>query len=533
MARVLPILRRTGSNLVRAARRGLSRSTLRAEGLWLSLRLAPPLGELPVLRFGREPAPGLLDVLETLDLAARDPAIEGVFVELAGAPDGWSRTLSMRAALRRVRAAGKPVAVYAESLDSASLLLASAADRIWLPETGRVFLVGVRADAFYLRDLLGRLDVAPEVVRIGTHKTAAEMLTRSGMSPEQREQLEGLIDDLYGALVDGIAAGRGLSADEVRARIDAGPYGATEAREAGLIDGCLYPDEIDDRLAELAPLPPSGRPSPRRATRLDARRYHAIASDDGVWRPVLAGGPRLAYVVAEGAIHRGDGPRGIGSEALSALLDELREERGVRGVLLRIDSPGGDALASELLWRSLSLLRREKPVVASMAEVAASGGYYLASAADAVFAEAGSVTGSIGVVGGKLDFGGLYKKLGVGRDAVERGARAGLLSEARGFTPDERKVLRDEMASLYAAFVDRVARGRGMAHAAVERVAQGRVYSGVRAVEAGLVDALGGPLEALEDLRARAGLSPGERVPLEVHPHRRLPGLASLLGGFG
>jgi protease-4 len=202
------------------------------------------------------------------------------------------------------------------------------------------------------------------------------------------------------------------------------------------------------------------------------------------------------------------------------LLEAIGRDGGVRGVVLRIDSPGGDGVASDLLWRAVAQLKREKPVVASMGDVAASGGYYLASAADAVFAEAGTLTGSIGVVGGKPNLEALYRRIGVGRDAVERGARAGLLSEARGFTPGERAAVREDMAALYATFVARVAEGRGLPAQAVERVAQGRVWSGARAHALGLVDAIGGPLEALRETRRRAGLREGERILIDVHPQR-------------
>jgi protease-4 len=236
---------------------------------------------------------------------------------------------------------------------------------------------------------------------------------------------------------------------------------------------------------------------------------------------------RLAYVVAQGGIRRGASARGIGSDDLARTLEEVRADPEVRGVTLRIDSPGGDALASDLLWRAVDRLRREKPVVASLAEVAASGGYYLACAADAIHAEVASVTGSIGVIGGKLNLAGLYRRLGVARDGVERGERAGLLSEARSFTPAERGALRQEMEALYAAFVDRVARGRGIAVDAVSRAAGGRVWSGDRALRIGLVDAIGGPLEALDHARRLAGLLPGEQAALALHP--RAPRLGGLV----
>ncbi len=425
-----------------------------------------------------------------------------------------------------LRAAGKPVAAWAERLGAHEYLVASAATKLWLAPVGELFLVGLRLDGFYLRGLLDRLDVKPDVMRIGSHKTAAEHLTRESMSPEEREQLEALIDDLFGELSARIAAGRALAPESVGALVDRGPFRASLAAEVGLSDGCLYPDEILAALETLTPIPGCDRPGPRRARLVEAAAYHGLRSDAEGWRPLFRDLPRIAYVVARGAIHGGSGARGIASDSVRRLLEALGRDEDVRGVVLRIDSPGGDGAASDLLWRAVSQLAREKPVIASMGDVAASGGYYLACAADAIYAEAGTLTGSIGVVGGKANLEGLYRRIGIAREAVERGARAGLLSDARGFTPDERSALRDDMASLYASFVARVAEGRGLSVSAVERVAQGRVWSGARALTHGLVDALGGPLDALREARRRAGLRDGERVLVETHP--RLPALAGL-----
>jgi len=517
-----------GRNVARLFRGALSRASLpRRGGVWLQLTLRAPLFETAHARLSLEPRLGLLEVLEILEVAATDPRVDGVLVCIESGPDGFGKAQSLRRALATLVARGVPVVVYAEVLEAESLLLASAATRIYLPETGRVFLVGLRADAFYLRGLLEHLEVRPEVVRIGSHKTAGESLVRDAMSPEQREQLEALLDDQFDALVGAIAEGRGLSETQVRELIDRGPFTAPAAVERGLVDACLYPDELEERLRTLAPTPVDG--GPRRVQLVDARVYHALRMDRRL-EPLTSDPPRIAYVVASGAIRRGDAGRGIGSDALAGILEGLRRDAGVRGVVLRVDSPGGDALASDLLWRSLSRVREEKPLVASMGEVAASGGYYMASAADVVLAESCTVTGSIGVVGGKLDLQGLYQRLGIGREAVERGARAGLLSEARGFTEDERGALRAEMGELYRAFLDRVARGRGLTLAAVERVAGGRVWSGVRAETHGLVDALGGPLEALARVSQLAGLPRGERARIEIHPRRtRLVDLRALL----
>ncbi len=533
MAYPLQIARRAGANLASAVRRAVAQAALpRKAGIWVVVRLTPAIEDLPPphLPFAREVPVSLLEVLETLEAAAADPQVDGVLLRCDGVPAGWSKLLSLRRAVERLRESGKPVAVYAESLDAESLLVATAASAIWIPPSGHVLLVGLSAETFFVRGLLDHLDVRPEVIRIGTHKTAGDRLTRRSMSAEDREQLEALVDDLFAELVDGIASGRKLEPATVRELIDRGPYHAQAALEAGLVDACLYPDEVDERLVALSPPPPQERPGPRRVRLVDGSLYHGLRAGDPGWRPLLAGLPRIAYVVARGAIHRGAGSGGIATENLSALLERIRRDEEVRGVVLRLDSPGGDGTASDLLSRAVSLVVREKPVVVSMGDVVASGGYYVAAAADAIFAEAGTVTGSIGVVGGKVDLGGLYRRLGVGRESVERGARAGLLSEARGFTPAERAALREQMAAIYGGFVAHVAEHRSLSVEEVERVAQGRVWSGARARSLGLVDAIGGPLEALRDVRSRAGLRDTDRALLDVLPRLpQVPGLRSLL----
>jgi protease-4 len=515
--------RRLSANAARALRQAAALVALpRGAGFWVVVRLAPPLDELrlPALPFQRESSHGLLDVLELLETAAVDPQVDGVLLRLAGAPRGWAKVMAVRRALERVRAAGKPVVAWGESLGPEDLFVASAATRVWLPPSGSVFLVGLHAQGFFLRGLLDRLGLEADVVRVGGYKSAAEMLVRERMSPEAREQSEALLDDLYRELVDAIARGRGLAPEEVRARVDGGPYAAPAAVAAGLADACLYPDELEPELERLTPIPPPERAGPRRVRLVEGALYTALRVRDPGWRPLVGDLPRVAYVVAGGMIHRGRGFLGIGSDALRSLLERLRLDPEVRGVVLRITSPGGDGTASDLLWRAVRVARRDKPVVVSMGDVAASGGYYVAAAADAVLAEATSITGSIGVVGGKLNAEGLLERLGIGTDAVERGVRAGLLSPTRGFKPEERAALRDEMQAVYDTFVDRVAEGRGLERAAVERLARGRVWSGARARELGLVDALGGPLEALREVRRLAGLRDDERVVLELHPRR-------------
>jgi protease-4 len=509
-----------------AARRLAGGFALPRGRFWLRARLDGPVPEGPragVLP-GRPATPSLVALLEGLAAAAGDPRVEGVLLRLRSGAVSLAQGLALRRALAAVRAAGKPVAVYAERLATEDLFLASAATRVFVPEAGSVAPLGLRLEAWFLRDLLDRLGLHAEVLRVGEFKSAGETLVRRGMSEAQRAQLDALLDDLYAELVEGIAEGRSLPQERVRALIDAGPYRARAAAEAGLVDRCLFPDELEGALTELAGRPGAGA----ELAWTDLPLYRALrARDPGLrapWRDV----PRVAYVVASGIVRSGGGPAGVSSDAYRALLRQLERDPGVRAVVLRIESPGGDALASDLLWRAVRQLAATKPVVASLGDVAASGGYYVACAADAIFAEGATLTGSIGVVGGRLDAGGLYQRLGVAREGVERGARAGMLSAARPLAPGERAALRADLRAVYELFLERVAAGRGTTREAVDAVARGRVWSGRRALAEGLVDALGGPLEALAEARRRCGLAEPERVRLDVLP--RLPALAGLAG---
>jgi protease-4 len=502
-----------------------------ATGNWLVVELSGELSERSHTGFG-PPTLGLLDTLRCIEAVGDDERMDGVLIQVRGDSHSFSQALSLRRALVELRERGRRVVVFAESMAAAPYLVATAADAIWMPESGTLFLVGLRTERFYLRDILDRLGARPEVVHVGRFKSAGETFTRDAMSDEEREQLESWQSDVFDDLVTGIAEGRNLEASAVRDRIDGGPYAAAAALDVGLVDALVYADEIADRLLPLARPPRPGAAGPRRVHLVPATDYFRACVADPGYEPLLRDRPRLVYLLAEGNVHRGEGFRGISSGGMGGLIASLREDSQVRGVALRIESGGGDALASDLIHRGIEQLGREKPVVVSMGDVVASGGYYIAAAADQVFAESACVTGSIGVVGGKLNLERLYEKLGVSKEGVQRGARAGLLSEARGFSSDERAAVRREMQTIYATFVDRVARGRHKSHEDVEQIAQGRIWSGRRAQALGLVDVLGGPLEALHDLAARAGLRPGEPRGLTVLP--RVPRLPDWLGlAFG
>ena len=509
-----PLLR-AGSNLRWAARKAWSWMAFPRGSVALRVRLTSPVPETaPHFWPPRsETVLPLLEVLRVLEWAAIDASVACVVLRLEGPPGGWARALTLHRSVSRLRAAGKPVIVWSESYATTDYVVASAASHVLVAEAGGVDWTGLRLEGLFLRDLLAKWGVSPEVVRVGAFKSAGEMFTREGYSPEHREQLEALADEAWQALCGAVADGRGLDPGAVASLADLGPFTSDAALEAGLVDGTAYPDEIEARIREWVPALAGRDPVPG----VDAPAYawrHALPGPV----PLVEGLPRIAYQVALGTVARGRGPRGIRSESLLRMLRRLQENPAVRGVVLRIDSSGGEVVASDLLWRGVKQLAAEKPVVACFGDTAASGAYYLAAGAREIVAEATTLTGSIGVVGGKVDLSGLLARVGVGTDHVERGARAGLATATRSFTADERQAVRAGMESAYDRFLERVSEGRGMEKDAVHGLAQGRVWSGAAAQEQGLVDVLGGPLEALERVRQAAGLGEGERFQLDVHP---------------
>ncbi len=497
---------------IRARRAVQSRS-----GCWLDVLVDGPFAEYE--SSGPEGRVlGFLDLLRTLEAGSSDPRFDGLILRLTGRLGSFGQSAALARMVARWRGSGRRVVVWAKELSIEEYAMVAQADTLWMPESADLQLIGLSIERFFLKGLLDQLGIRPEIVHVGRYKSAGETFTRQGMSETEREQIDLWQGDVFDECVQAIASGRGLSHNEVRDRIDQGPYPARLALEAGLIDGIAYADELDERLQEET-LKSSGQSRmARRAQRVDASLYFKAWVFRGHGKRGFRAPARLVQWAAAGQISRGASGRGISELGATQLLEALRTDASVRGVLLRIDSPGGDALASDLIHRAIERTRREKPVVVSMGDVVASGGYYMAAAADAIFAEGTTLTGSIGVVGGKMNLGELYEKLGVARDGVRRGARAGLFSEARGYSPDERMAVRREMEAIYDIFLDRVTRGRPLDRKSVEAVAQGRVWSGRRALDLGLVDDLGGPLEALQDLAGRAGLANDEHYPVLTLP---------------
>ncbi|MBA3583746.1 MAG: S49 family peptidase [Gemmatimonadetes bacterium] len=464
-------------------------------------------------------APSLESIRSRLDRILADGRARGVILRVENLDAGWATLEELRAELHRFREKGKTVAAYLVDPDTRSYYLASAADEIFASPLSTLNVVGLRARVNFLKDALGSLGLETEVVAVSPYKSAADPISRSDFSPESREQTERLLDARFDELVSEISAGRDIPPERIKTIIDNAPYSAAEAVRNKLIDGALYEDELAGRLSE------GEKP---------ARLAEWGVASKSLRLPYRSRGARKAVglVRVEGTIVRGRsrklplplpllGREQAGTDSVVASLRVAEKSRRISAVLLYVDSPGGDALASDLIWREVERIRAKKPIVVLMGNAAASGGYYVSAAASHVVARRGTLTGSIGVLAIRPIALGLYEKLGINPVALERGARAGLLDPSRRPSPDELRVIEGQIGRIYAEFKDRVARGRRMELLDLEGIAGGRVWTGIEALDLGLVDETGGFREALRKARELGGIErdvPG--VLTKVNPPR-------------
>jgi protease IV len=456
----------------------------------------------------------VIGVWSALEKAAADSRIKAVVLQPEGLSVGWAKLEELRLDIEKFKKSGKPVFAYLRQPGTREYYVAAAADRIYLGPAEPVMVKGLRAEMMYFKKTLEKIGVSIEIEHAGKYKDFGDMFTRSDMSPETREVMTSVVDDLYANLVEGIAAGRRKSPEDVRAIINQGPFTAPQALKVGLVDELRFEDQMWGELKERLKAEPS---------RVTMDKYARITPES----LGLQGKSRIAVVVASGDIVRGNpGDDGSGDESLTSygfnkLLRRVENDSLVKGVVVRIDSPGGEVTASDEIWRQMNLLSQKKPMVISMSDAAASGGYYMAMTGDPIVACRGTLTGSIGVVFGKANLRGLYDKVGVTKDAIQRGTNAGIDSDYTPLTPEERTMLQDGIDESYRDFVTKVADARHRKFDQIEPLAQGRVWLGSQARERGLVDEIGGLDKAIEMVKQKAKIPAGERVSLMILPGRR------------
>ena len=458
----------------------------------------------------------LHELVSRLDQAAQDSQVPAVVILLESPEIGLAQTQELRQAMGRLRQAGKKVHLFAEALDMGTYLLSTGASNITVVPSGMLMVMGLNSEALYLRGLLDKIGVQPDLVHIGEYKSAGEIFTRSGPSEEALQQMNRLLDDVYSRMIGAVARTREMGTDQAEAALTSGPYSAEQALDIGLIDSVRYRKDFLDRLSSRYEAELDTRYGGKKTPELDFSTPFAIfqlLSDlmQDV-QPALSSAS-IAIVNVEGLIVRGKSSDGgatgklVGSRTLRQALEKAAQDDTVKAVVLRVDSPGGSALASEIIWKGTQRIRQAKPLVVSMGNVAASGGYYVSCGADRIFADESTITGSIGVLGGKMVTVGMWDKLGVNWHRLPRGRHATLFSPSAPFSEHDREFIREFMNETYETFKQRVTEGRGTRlKGDLEPLAGGRVYTGRQALEIGLVDDLGGLHEALAFAAERAGL---------------------------
>ena len=481
----------------------------------LELDLTQPLVEVepddPIAKLRSRGKPRLRPVLRALHEAGDDPRVAGLVARIGNPAPTLAQVQELRDGVAAFAASGKPTVAWAETIGesapgSAAYYLATAFREIWLQPSGEVNLVGVATEVQFLRGLLDKLGVEPQLGKRHEYKNAADRILETGFTDAHREAAERMAESAWEQIVDGIAAARGLTHDEVRTLADRAPLLAHDARDTRLVDHVGYRDEVysavrrraggDVRLLFADRWSKKESPVARVVHRVKAKKAPGVAVVDG-YGGVVMGRSRRSPL--QGQL--------MGSDTVSAAFRAAVKDDRVKAIVFRVDSPGGSYVASDTIWREVLCAREAgKPVVVSMGTVAGSGGYFVACPADVIVAQPATLTGSIGVFGGKAVTTGLTDKLGLSYDAVQRGRNARMYSTHSTFSDSELERLNTFLDTVYDDFTDRVARGRKMSKEAVHEIAKGRVWTGADAAERGLVDTLGGLRDAVRIARERAAL---------------------------
>jgi protease-4 len=468
-------------------------------------------------------------LLTQMRKAKADARIGALLLDIETSGLGWGKADELREAINEFKISGKPVYAYMEYAGNKEYYIATAADKIFLPPTGDVGIIGLQAQAQFYKGSLDKLGVEFQSVHVGKYKGAADPVLRKDLSPEQREVLNAMLDDIYGRLVLTVSNARKKSPDEVKTIIDNAPYNALEAKQQNLIDGALYKDEVYNELKN-------------RLGYKDADDLRLTSAND--YKDVtpeslgLNNGERIAVIFASGTITSGKssgggafgGSQTIGSDTIIRAVKDAADDDTIKAIVLRVDSGGGSAIASDLMWHTLEYAKTKKPVVTSMGDVAASGGYYIACNSNKIVAEPSTVTGSIGVILARPVIKGLYDWLGVTNEYITRGKNAGLLRDSEPWNEEQLKKIQGQADFFYwDNFVPKVAKGRGKSVEEIHNLAQGRVWTGFQAKERGLIDEFGGLNRAIDIAKDLAGLPADRDVKRVVFPAQR-PFLATLFG---
>jgi protease IV len=494
--------------------------TIRDNSL-LTLRVSGSLPDYtpddPFKKYFGGPDQSLTGLVMQFKKAKADSRIKAILLDIDMSGVGWGKAEELRDAIADFRSSGKPVYAYVELGLNKEYYIAIACDKIYVAPPGELFINGLAADVMFFRGSLDKLGIYPDIYQIGKYKSAGDMFTQKEMTEAHREYINSLLDDLFGRYVNAIAQARHKTPDEVRALIDNAPYNAAKAKEAGLIDEAAYRDDLEKQIKSSLGYKEADTFVPVRGS-----EYKDVSPES----LGLNQGERIAVIYASGDIGSGSsqnspsGDQSIGSDTVSKALNDATADKTIKAIVLRVDSPGGSGLASDIIWHAVEAANQKKPVVVSMSDVAASGGYYISAAASKIIAQPSTITGSIGVVAGKPVMRGFYDWLGISNEYVLRGKTAGMFRETEKFSDEERTKFEEWIKNTYYQdFVPKVAKGRKKDAQAVDSVGQGRVWTGYQAKERGLVDEFGGLDRAFDVAKELAKIPADKGVERVIFPY--------------
>lgn len=489
----------------------------------------------------------LHQLLERIKKAKNDDKVKALLIEIDSLSlglFGFGKVEEVRNAILDFRKSGKKAYAYTETIGGIDYLIALACDTVCLPESGEFAMLGLRIEMEFYKEAFDKIGVKADFLTMGEAKGAAEPYTRTSMSPENRKQYELVLDDLYD---NGIVKTMILSRPErkwtpeqVKKIIDGGPYMAKKAMSLGLIDKVEYREELEEQIKKEVEAEVIAENYGKPKSEIDDNPFSALMKLMNPQKKSTSKKPKIAVIYAVGGIESGKGGPGImggnsvGSKTMIEAIQKAEEDETVKAIVLRVDSPGGSALASDLIWHALR--KCKKPTIASMGDIAASGGYYISMGCSKVYAEPGTLTGSIGVVGGKITLGGVYDWAGITTETLARGANSGINSGNRGFTDAERKAMTELMQEIYDQFLDRTLQNRTKNGVQLSKekllpMAGGRIWTGRQLKERGLVDELGTLADALAEAKKRGKIDGEPELMMLPEPVNLLDSLMD--GGFG
>lgn len=451
----------------------------------------------------------IYDIWMNLRKAKVDNRIKTLVLRLGYLQCDWAKVEEIREMILDFRTSGKKAYAYIEeALDfDKEYYLATACDKIILHPLGSLIINGIGGNTPFLKNALDKLGIKAEFEHVEEFKTAYNIFTEVGFTPAHKQMMESLYESIFSHYTKGIAEARGKSEEEIRAIIDHAYYQGEKALESGLVDELLFADQLEDLLHQ------------------DEQKIHKISYTTYLkTKPSSLGlnqGKKIAIIFGTGPIHTGEGLYStMGSTTVARWIKKIRLDSSIVAVVFRVDSPGGSAVASDIIWREVVLTKEKKPFVVSMSDVAGSGGYWISMAAHKIVVQPQTFTGSIGVLSGKFNMEGLYEKIGITSEKLIFGKRADLFSTFRGLKPDEKDLLKKEILWIYDRFVTKVAAGRNMSKEEADRLGKGRVWTGSQAKDQGLADEIGGLSKALDIAKELAGIPPEEEVKLVVWPKK-------------